>query len=165
MQGKDLQTIMPSKTETIEREHCSPQPLIRMCHCSMHSSDETFEEDKCCNICHGCRNLSSYNPAWHQHQPHPCCPRGVHKAGRATRCWSWGLQGSHGHTLPNKGSIMAPGMDWGVHQRHRSSVKALALPQGPWHTPPRMHSPVFFSSCVRPPVLGVCICTFRRLPF
>lgn len=79
MHRKDLQTITPSKTEPIEREHRSPQPPIRICHCSVRSSDEAFEEDKCCNSCQGCSNLSSCNPAWHQQQPHPCCPRGAHR--------------------------------------------------------------------------------------
>lgn len=43
----------------------------------------------------------------------------------------------------NNVSFLQPGSCWEGDQKHRDSVKTLALPLGPWHTPLHMHSTVF----------------------
>lgn len=54
--GKDLQNTVPSKTEPIEREHCSPQIPSKNMSLFVHSSNKPLEKEECCWGCRGCRN-------------------------------------------------------------------------------------------------------------
>lgn len=166
--GKDLQNTVPSKTEPVEREHCSPQIPSRNMPLFVHSSAKPLEKEECCWGCRGCRNPQLARAS------HPG-PSNAHGQGHGEQpVQEAPLEVGTRDSWSNHSTLPSPALTITCHSCSQAAagkaIKTTATVSKRWPClwAPGTHlcictAQYFLSSSFQPLVPGGCICTFRCL--